>query len=45
MALAELHLLDLRCIETARLEFGTGINLIYGANGAGKTNKNSCGSN
>jgi DNA replication and repair protein RecF len=37
MALAELHLLDLRCIETARLEFGTGINLIYGANGAGKT--------
>ncbi len=37
MALAELNLLDLRCIETARLEFGSGINLIYGANGAGKT--------
>jgi DNA replication and repair protein RecF len=37
MALAELSLQDLRCIESARLEFGTGINLIYGANGAGKT--------
>ena len=37
MALAELSLQDLRCIESARLEFGPGINLIYGANGAGKT--------
>ncbi|NBU25773.1 MAG: DNA replication and repair protein RecF, partial [Gammaproteobacteria bacterium] len=37
MALAELSLQDLRCIETAELEFGPGINLIYGANGAGKT--------
>jgi DNA replication and repair protein RecF len=37
MALAELSLQDLRCIETAGLEFGPGINLIYGANGAGKT--------
>ncbi|MFM7709090.1 MAG: AAA family ATPase, partial [Gammaproteobacteria bacterium] len=37
MALAELSLQDLRCIESARLEFGPGVNLIYGANGAGKT--------
>ena len=37
MPLAELSLQDLRCIESARLEFGPGINLIYGANGAGKT--------
>lgn len=37
MALAELSLQDLRCLGTAQLEFGPGINLIYGANGAGKT--------
>jgi DNA replication and repair protein RecF len=37
MALAELSLQDLRCIESAHLEFGPGINLIFGANGAGKT--------
>jgi DNA replication and repair protein RecF len=37
MILAELRIEDLRCIETAELGFGPGINLIYGANGAGKT--------
>ena len=37
MTLAELRIEDLRCIESAELRFGPGINLIYGANGAGKT--------
>ena len=37
MTLAELRIEDLRCIETAELQFGSGINLIFGANGAGKT--------
>ncbi|MFM8516331.1 MAG: DNA replication/repair protein RecF [Nevskiaceae bacterium] len=37
MTLAELRIEDLRCIETAELRLGPGINLIYGANGAGKT--------
>ncbi|NDE01758.1 MAG: DNA replication and repair protein RecF, partial [Gammaproteobacteria bacterium] len=37
MTLAELRIEDLRCIEIAELGFGPGINLIYGANGAGKT--------
>lgn len=37
MALAELTVQDLRCIENAELAFGTGTTLIYGANGAGKT--------
>jgi DNA replication and repair protein RecF len=37
MTLAELRIEDLRCIETAELQFGSGINLIFGENGAGKT--------
>lgn len=37
MALAELSLQDLRCIESAELKFQPGSNLIQGANGAGKT--------
>ena len=37
MALAELTVRDLRCIETAELSFSSGTTLIYGANGAGKT--------
>jgi len=37
MALAELTVQDLRCIETAELTFGPGTTLVYGANGAGKT--------
>jgi DNA replication and repair protein RecF len=37
MALAELSLQDLRCIETAELKLQPGSNLLYGANGAGKT--------
>ena len=37
MTLAELRIEDLRCIEIAELQFGSGINLICGANGAGKT--------
>jgi DNA replication and repair protein RecF len=37
MALAELTVQDLRCIENAELAFGSGTTLIYGANGAGKT--------
>jgi DNA replication and repair protein RecF len=37
MALAELTVQDLRCIETTELTFGPGTTLVYGANGAGKT--------
>lgn len=37
MQLIELRIKDLRCIEQAQLSFGSGINLISGANGAGKT--------
>lgn len=37
MSLAELSVENLRCIEKAELQFGTGIQLVYGANGAGKT--------
>jgi len=37
MALAELSVQDLRCIEQAELAFQPGSNLIFGANGAGKT--------
>jgi len=37
MALAELTVQDLRCIEIAELTFGQGTTLVYGANGAGKT--------
>ena len=37
MALAELSVEDLRCIEKAELSLGPGTHLIFGANGAGKT--------
>lgn len=37
MQLIELRIKDLRCIEQAQLSFAPGINLITGANGAGKT--------
>jgi len=37
MSLAELTLENLRCIEKAELAFGPGTNLVFGANGAGKT--------
>jgi len=37
MALAELTVQDLRCLETAELALGPGTTLVYGANGAGKT--------
>ena len=37
MALVELRVEELRCLETAELELGPGTNLIFGANGAGKT--------
>jgi len=37
MQLTELRIKDLRCIEQAELQFSAGINLITGANGAGKT--------
>ena len=37
MALAELSLQDLRCIEGAELALQPGSNLLFGANGAGKT--------
>ena len=37
MALAELRIENLRCIEFAGLEFSPELNLIAGANGAGKT--------
>jgi len=37
MSLAELRIDNLRCIETAALEFSPDLNLIAGENGAGKT--------
>jgi len=37
MSLAELRIEDLRCIESATLEFSPELNLIAGENGAGKT--------
>jgi DNA replication and repair protein RecF len=37
MPLAELRITNLRCIESATLEFSPELNLIAGANGAGKT--------
>src|SRR6187431_575925 len=37
MSLAELRVENLRCIESARLEFSPELNLISGENGAGKT--------
>ena len=37
MSLAELRIQDLRCIESAALEFAPELNLIAGENGAGKT--------
>lgn len=37
MHLAELAIENLRCLEKAELEFGLGTNVLFGANGAGKT--------
>jgi DNA replication and repair protein RecF len=37
MALAELRIENLRCLESAVLEFSPELNLIFGPNGAGKT--------
>ncbi len=37
MSLASLQITDLRSIHTASLEFTPGLNLIFGANGSGKT--------
>ena len=37
MSLAELTLENLRCIDQAEMAFGPGTNLVFGANGAGKT--------
>jgi DNA replication and repair protein RecF len=37
MPLAELQIQNLRCVESAALEFSSELNLIVGANGAGKT--------
>src|SRR5687768_6385540 len=37
MPLAELRIENLRCIESAALEFSPELNLIAGENGAGKT--------
>src|SRR6476619_6048476 len=37
MSLAELRIDNLRCIESATLEFSPELNLIAGENGAGKT--------
>jgi DNA replication and repair protein RecF len=37
MPLAELRIANLRCIESAELEFSPDLNLIVGENGAGKT--------
>src|SRR6188472_3630181 len=37
MALAELRIQNLRCVESAALEFSPELNLIAGENGAGKT--------
>jgi DNA replication and repair protein RecF len=37
MPLTELAVGDLRCIESAELRFSPGVNVLHGANGAGKT--------
>ena len=37
MPLTDLTVEDLRCIESAELQFSPGVNVLYGANGAGKT--------
>ena len=37
MPLAELRIQNLRCVESAQLNFSPELNLIAGANGAGKT--------
>src|ERR1044071_3904546 len=37
MSLAELRIENLRCVESAALEFSPELNLISGENGAGKT--------
>jgi DNA replication and repair protein RecF len=37
VALTELRVEGLRCIESAELELGPGTNLVFGPNGAGKT--------
>ena len=37
MSLAELRIANLRCVESAHLEFSSELNLIAGENGAGKT--------
>src|ERR1044071_7902624 len=37
MSLAELRIENLRCVESAALEFSPELNLIAGENGAGKT--------
>ena len=37
MSLAELTVENLRCLEKAELELASGTNLVFGANGAGKT--------
>lgn len=37
MSLAELRIQNLRCVESAQLEFSPDLNLISGPNGAGKT--------
>ena len=37
MRLAELRIQNLRCVESAQLNFPPDLNLIYGANGSGKT--------
>lgn len=37
MSLAELRIQNLRCVESAELEFSADLNLISGPNGAGKT--------
>src|SRR5688572_10298473 len=37
MSLAELHISNLRCVETAVMEFSAELSLVTGENGAGKT--------
>lgn len=37
MSLASIQISGLRCLSSATLEFGAGLNLIHGANGSGKT--------
>lgn len=37
MPLTDLTVEDVRCIESAELQFSPGVNVLYGANGAGKT--------